>query len=213
MEMLTPSDPTALTTAALDREVAHLAELMEIKWAGIEKNADRRIAAIDNIPNMIAAAISHIPGLIKEEIGHLKELHQEKFNSVGTQFTALAVQNNMLSETNQKALDAALLSAAALNNQQNAGNVLAASVASDATTKQIDVIGTRIESSANNTGERINSLKEQIDRAGGVGLGAKETRTERGSVDSHRVAFAAMGIAGFSSITSLVSLLTLLLRK
>jgi predicted nucleic acid-binding Zn-ribbon protein len=88
-ERLPRPDPTRLTTAALQREIAAVRErieaaevLMEAKLSGAIGGLVARLDAMDTALKLIQAASDKIPSELDLKMGQLKALYEEKFSSV-----------------------------------------------------------------------------------------------------------------------------------
>ena len=116
--------------------------------------------------------------LIETQIGSIESLTDEKFKGITLQFAERDTRTTQAAETSQKALDAALLAAAALVNQQNDANATAATVQTLSFTKQIDQIIVLTERSQKAFDDRLAELKERIDRGDGSTSGSKSTQAQ-----------------------------------
>jgi hypothetical protein len=160
----------ALRQTMREHETQSLRELLDVRLAAMDKATDLRLAAINAIPELIAAAVTH-----------LENLMDERLSSVDLRFTERDTRTSQAAETSQKALDAALLAAAALVNQQNEANATAATVQTLSFTKQIDQIIVLTERQQKSSDDRLAELKERIDRGDGSSAGVRVATTDRQS--------------------------------
>ena len=116
--------------------------------------------------------------LIETKIKGIEDISEEKFAGITLQFKERDTRTVQAAETSQKALDAALLAAAALVNQQNEANATAATVQTLSFTKQIDQIIVLTERSQKAFDDRLAELKERIDRGDGNTSGSKSTQAQ-----------------------------------
>jgi hypothetical protein len=172
-------DPTKLTTEQLRRELATQREILEAQLQTLDAALEARLDAMDKANTLRLDAIRSVPATIREQIEHLKELHNERFGSIALQFAERDTRTDQAANTQKQALDAALLAAKELVGQQNAANVEAAAKAEASFTKQIDQIGTIIQTMEKAINDRLLELKERIDRGEGQGEGAGAQRAER----------------------------------
>ena len=201
-------DPTTLTTDQLRRELAALRELLETRMDGsdrataiaqadLDQTRDRlreeitlatqqlrelhetRFDGMDRAIELHAEIIDKLPANRDQAIGHLAGLHDEKFSSIAKQFAERDIRTDQATEAAKQALDAALLAQKELVAQQNEANAVAAAKAEASFTKQIDQIGTIIQTLEKALDARITELKERIDRGEGSTVGATIQRTEQ----------------------------------
>ena len=149
-------------------DVRQLRELLETRLDGMDRAIRLHAETIDRVPAERDTAIRH-----------LAELHDEKFGSIALQFAERDVRCEQATEAAKQALDAALLAQKELVAQQNEANSAAAAKAEASFTKQIDQIGTIIQTMEKALDARITELKERIDRGEGSTSGAAGSRSER----------------------------------
>jgi hypothetical protein len=149
-------------------QVGQLRELLEARFDGMDRAIRLHAEIIDRVPAERDLAIKH-----------LEELHDEKFGSIALQFAERDVRSEQASEGAKQALDAALLAQKELVAQQNEANSAAAAKAEASFTKQIDQIGTIIQTLEKALDARITELKERIDRREGSTVGAARSRSGR----------------------------------
>jgi predicted component of type VI protein secretion system len=203
-------DPSILTTESLQREVRSLEDAdkritddMQREFAIRQDNRQRELQSLKELTeseqgsiresiHRLEALVNANPGLITKEVEHLQELMNEKLRSIDLRFVERDVRTQQAAETSQKALDAALLAAAALVNQQNEANASAAALQSQQFTKQIDQIIVLTERSQKAFDDRLGELKERIDRGDGTTSGIKENRIEQRAVSMQTIATIAL---------------------
>jgi len=179
-------DPTALTTEALQREVAIINERILSQVSALQELLGARLEAMDIATNLRLEALHQIPSRINEEIQHLADLHVEKFAGIHQQFNERDIRTEQQARASKEALDAALLAAKELVGATNLANAAAAAKAEDNFTKQIDQIGTLITTLEKSLNDRITEIKERIDR--GPGEQASVNRDDqRYRIDQNRL--------------------------
>jgi hypothetical protein len=149
-------------------DVGQLRELLQTRLDGMDRAIRLHAEIIDRVPAERDMAIKH-----------LAELHDEKFASIALQFAERDVRSEQATEGAKQALDAALLAQKELVAQQNEANSAAAAKAEASFTKQIDQIGTIIQTLEKALDSRITELKERIDRGEGSTAGAAGSRSDR----------------------------------
>jgi hypothetical protein len=173
-------------------DVRQLRELLETRLDGMDRAIRLHAEIIDRVPAERDTAIKH-----------LEELHDEKFGSIALQFAERDVRSEQATEGAKQALDAALLAQKELVAQQNEANSAATAKAEASFTKQIDQIGTIIQTLEKALDARITELKERIDRGEGSTAGAAGSRSER-RLDAGQV-LTARGVSGWSGWRSRTS--------
>ena len=174
----TPTDPTALTREALLREIAGLKDWVE----GQFEVRDERLRGIDSATSLRLEQMRNQPEQIREQIEHLELLHNEKFNSIKTQFTERDIRSEQASKASTEALAAALQAAKELVGAQGEASAAAAVKSETSFTKQIDQIGTIISTLEKSLDARITELKERIDRGEGQQAGKVDSQVDSRSV-------------------------------
>ncbi len=149
-------------------DIGQLRELLEARFDGMDRAIRLNAEIIDRVPAERDIALKH-----------LEDLHGEKFASIALQFAERDVRSEQATEGAKQALDAALLAQKELVAQQNEANSAAAAKAEASFTKQIDQIGTIIQTLEKALDARITELKERIDRGEGSSAGAAGSRSER----------------------------------
>jgi phage-related protein len=184
-------DPSLLTTAQLLRELTNLRELVDARIGPIVNRLD----AMDSSVN--------------DKVTHLRELHEEKLQSIDTQFRERDVRTDQAAASTKIAVDAALQAAKEAVGEQNKSSALAIAKSETATTKQIDQLQTLIQTNSDATNDKINDIKARLDRGDGMVRGTADTHTER-RLDVGSMVGIIVGIVGVASLT--VAVLTLALH-
>jgi hypothetical protein len=159
---------------------------------------------MDRAIRLHAEIIDRVPAERDMAIKHLEELHDEKFGSIAVQFAERDVRSEQASEGAKQALDAALLAQKELVAQQNEANSAAAK-AEASFMKQIDQIGTIIQTLERALDARITELKERIDRREGSTAGVAGSRSGR-RLDTGQILMA------LSILAAVIGLLILAFR-
>ena len=125
---------------------------------------------------------------LRREVATLREILETRLDgmdrAIALQFTERDVRAEQAAETAPQALGSALSAQKELVAQQNDANSAATAKAEASFTKQIDQIGTIIETMEKATDARITELKQRIDRGEGSTTGAAGSRSERAQVTS-----------------------------
>jgi len=183
-------DPTVLTTAALQREIFSLRELLEGKLDALESEQklvrliiETRLDGMDKAISLLQDIADRFPSRIDVKIGALKAFHDmrfdaviqtfsEKHESIQTQFRERDVRSEQGNKDSKVAIDAALQAAKELVGKQNESSALAIDKSERATTKQIDQLGELISVTAKASDGKIDDVKERITRIESEGRGA-----------------------------------------
>lgn len=189
METVPRPDPTVLTTAMLQREIATSREVIETRLDGMDKAIELLQRTTDKFPQHIVEAVDR-----------LQELHTEKFKSIATQFVERDTRTEQTSRDSKVAVDAALQAAKEAVGEQNKSSALAIAKSEAATTKQIDQIGQMIAATNNAMNDKIDDIKTRLTTIESYKKGGYEGM---GSVGSIVMGVAAV-IAVIVSIVALV---------
>jgi len=160
--------PAYLTTEELRRDVSALREILQARLDGMDR------ASV-----VLSETVNRTPTVIQTEITHVRELVAERFDSISQQFRERDVRTENVAKASKEALDAALLAAKELVAQQNDANAATSEKTEQSTTKQIDQIGSRIDTMQKAFDDRLTELKERIDRGEGSDSGAASGRSEQ----------------------------------
>ena len=197
-------DPTVLTTEQLERmkevilrDIVASREIVESKLVGVKDVFDTRLEAMDKAIALFHAHTDKFPEKIQVGVGHLQRLHQQKFDSIATQFQERDTRTEQTWRDNKFAVDAALQAAkeavgAALQaakeavGEQNKSNALGIAKSEATFTKQIDQIGVLVSSMGKGFDDKIDDIKGRLQ--------AMES-TRKGAGDVWAIWFAATGIA------------------
>jgi hypothetical protein len=145
------TDPSALTTQSLQREVAAIKELFRTEMDA-QREAVRLLQAnADKSPTV---------SVVAEELKGMKAVFEERFKGI-------ANLTDKIAELSQKAIDAALQAAKELVGAQNVSNAAANEKMEVSFTKQIDGMTKLIESNNDAAAEKYDTLKERMDRGEG----------------------------------------------
>jgi len=186
-------DPTVLTTEQLERmkevvfrEILASREIVESKMSGIKTVFETRLEGMDKAINLVQLQTDVFPAKVQVEVGHLQKLHQEKFDSIATQFRERDTRTEQTSRDAKIAVDAALQAAKEAVGEQNKSNALAIAKSEATFTKQIDQIGVLVSSMGKGFDDKVDDIKGR--------LTAMESQ-KKGAGDVWAIWFAATGFA------------------
>jgi len=171
-------DPTVLTTAQLTREIANAREIIESKIVGVKEILETRLAGMDKAITLLQEFTNKIPESMDEKIDQLRDLHQEKFNSISTQFGERDTRTEQTAAGVKIAVDAALQAAKEAVAEQNRSFALATGKSETATMKQIDALGLAIQTANKGLDDKIADMKDRLTRIEGMDLGNAESRSQ-----------------------------------
>ena len=80
------TDPTRLTTAALQREIAGLRETIDARVASLREIIDAKLDGMGRATDLLQRAADRIPSDLDNEIAQIHTLYREKFQSIEKQF-------------------------------------------------------------------------------------------------------------------------------
>jgi len=156
-------DPTTLTTEIIRREFNSLKELIF-----------SRLDAMDKAMDLFSENITRVPTDTDKQIMHLKELHNEKFDSISVQFKERDTRTEQTSRDSKVAVDAALQAAKEAVSEQNKSNALAIGKSETTFTKQIDQIGTLVNTMQKAIDDKIDDIKSRLQGAESRKIGGNE---------------------------------------
>lgn len=197
-------DPSTLTTAALRREV----DVLQRELGNVQKLLEGRLDAIDRATVLRMERVEGIPSDTREKVSHLREVQDERFTSIAQQFSERDIRTSQASDASAQALAAALQAAKELVGAQGEASAAAAVKSETSFTKQIDQIGTIIQTLEKALDARITELKERIDRGEGNQTGVHDQRLESRANTGQFV--AAMGVAAVVASLVLTFILDLI---
>lgn len=186
-------DPTTLTQEALRRDIGALERLLEVRLDGMDKAVSLRERMVDQQP-----------AINDKKIEHLRELHNEKFNAIQLQFVERDVRTEQTSRDSKVAVDAALQAAKEAVSEQNKSSALAIGKSDAATTKQIDTMGTLIQSTIAGINSQIGDLKERLTRIEGEGKGHTIEASTNRSVNSNMTAVIGLVVGSLIGLGGLL---------
>ena len=186
-------DPTVLTTEqsermkdVLRREILASREIVESKLLGIKTVFDTRLEAMDKAIELFHRQTDMFPAKVLTGVDNLKTLHQEKFDSIATQFQERDTRTEQTSRDSKVAVDAALQAAKEAVGEQNKSNALAIAKSEATFTKQIDQIGVLVTSMGKGFDDKVDDIKSRLQ--------AMESQ-RKGAGDVWAIWFAATGFA------------------
>lgn len=153
-------DPSTLTTAQINREIAGLREILETRMDGMDARFMQLHVEFDKVP--IA---------VEKIVQNLESLHEEKFQSIQTQFSERDTRTEQTSRDSKVAVDAALSAAKEAVSAQTIASQREILKSETATTKQIDSILSLIQSMTKASDEKIDDLKSRLGAIEGRGAG------------------------------------------
>jgi VIT1/CCC1 family predicted Fe2+/Mn2+ transporter len=146
---------------------------------------------------------------VQKQVGNLKELHEEKFAGVDKRFEERDLRTDKIAELNQKALDAALLTAEKAVSKQNESFLAASAKSEAATTKQFDAMQALIVANAKAEDGKISDLKDRVTTIESFGMGRSAAGTTRNSVST----LVISGVAALVGVAGLMVAVVALLSK
>ena len=168
-------DPSLLTTQLLREGLEGLEKLITVRLNAMDAATDLRLALLHEMPAEIDQRINHMRDVTQQRFN----LDEEKFKGVEKQFMERDVRTEQASTGADQALNAALQAAKELVGAQGEASAAAAVKSETSFTKQIDQIGTIIQTLEKALDARITELKERIDRGEGSQSGSQQTVNSR----------------------------------
>jgi hypothetical protein len=155
----------------LHTEIDTKEQVIDTKIHGQSNIFDTRLSGMDRAVMLLQALTDKIPTTMDDKVGHLKALHQEKFDSIATQFIERDVRTEQTAAGVKIAVDAALQAAKEAVGEQNRSFALATAKSEAATTKQIDAQALSIQTAYKGLDDKIIDMKDRLTRIEAIGLG------------------------------------------
>lgn len=190
-------DPTKLTTEALEKSVASLRELQDTKVDALRDKLETRMAEQEKAVVLLRQFIDQIPSIIMAKIDTLRTLHQEKFESVATQFRERDTRMEQTSKDNKVAVDAAFSAQTKAIEKAEAGF-----------TKQIDGISTQIATVSKTLDDKIAAVKDLYSSLANIQSGAQSLVT--GKEEGNKAVWVAIG-TGIGILVALIGTIPILI--
>lgn len=190
-------DPSLLTTQQLREGLEGLEKLIGVRLTAMDEATHLRMDMLLTVPNEIDKQIIHMREVTQQRFN----LDEEKFRGVEKQFTERDVRTEQASTGADQALNAALQAAKELVGAQGEASAAAAVKSETSFTKQIDQIGTIIQTLEKALDARITELKERIDRGEGSQNGTQQTVNNR-RADSTVLISIVVAVFSFVALAS-----------
>lgn len=214
MDLVPRPDPTVLTTQQLNtavesiqRDGEALREILETRIEGQKELSASRFDAMDKAISLLQVIADRQPLDVDKKIINLQTLHEEKFDSIQTQFTERDVRTEQTARDSKVAVDAALQAAKEAVGEQNKSSALAIAKSEAATTKQIDQQGLLISSATAGLNDKIEDLKERLTRLEGQDKGLKTAVTQQQTSNMNLVSVIGLIMGTLIGIGGIVAAL------
>jgi hypothetical protein len=189
------TDPTALTTQAMQRDLNSLRELMQAKLDLVEQGAELKHSTILTLLEemgkatmLVRAESERLWSMVDEKIRALREVMEEKFGGIGTQFKERDVRVEQMSTATSVAVAAALQAAKEAVAEQNRSAALAIAKSETSTAKQIEQMGTTIQTGNAGMNEKVDDVKDRLTRIEGSNLGSANSANSQQSNSAYILA-------------------------
>ena len=160
---------------ALERMIDAKAHEAELGRQEISKNAwvifETRLTAIDK-------AQAAYERQVAAQTAQMRELYQEKFASIGIQFSERDARVQQAAYATKDQVETALNSAKEAAAEQNRSFALSTSKSETATTKQMDTLGAAVQTATRALDDKIGDMKDRLTRIEGMDLGSTKLRAE-----------------------------------
>jgi len=178
------TDPTALTTAALQREIQATRDLANTHVAHVQELITTRLDAMDKAIDLLAQyptrmdeKVNGLREYIESIINGMKMQRDEQFRAIDQRFHERDLRADQRIEMSEKALNAALTSAKEAVAEHNQSSALAISKSEVATDKRMLQMELLIGSKAEALDTKISSNSDRLTRIEGRDVGAANART------------------------------------
>lgn len=182
-------DPTVLTTELIDRAIK-----AEREWAkGQLEIRDQRLEGIDEATKLLRTSADMLPDGIHAAVDQLKELHNERFDSIQTQFKERDTRSEREARDNKLSVDAAFAAQEKLGVAQNKSNAEARDKSeilfTDSIEKSSELFKTTTDAISNN----LSDVKDRVgllEQTSSQSISALEARLTLRIADVGKVADA-----------------------
>ena len=193
------SDPTALTSSQIFREVAALKELFDVQMESTDKAVSLRFNAMDKAVDLLQEAANRSP-----TISEVSVKHEEKFISIDKQFAERDVRTQQAADSSTTAVNAALQANKELNSKQTDAFGEATKKSEDQFTKQIDLNAELFRAEVRGLVAQIDELKDRFNRGEGVGAGIDKSQNSSRENSSYLIAVIGLAIAAAGLLIAFV---------
>lgn len=167
-------DPTFLTDKAIARLEKSLTEYVDSQL----EIRDERLRGIDEATKLRLPGVDAISSQINEKVGRLKDVHDEKFHSIGTQFTERDTRSERESTDNKVAVDAAFAAQKEAAAKQDEANAKAIDKSEKATAETIKTNQELSRAVTDGLTKDVDGLKLAVNAIQSTKVGAVESRTD-----------------------------------
>jgi len=211
-EPTTLTDPTRLTTAALQREIAALKDHAQDALAAEIRVLVTRIDEMQRAIDKASEDYVRVPTLLDRAVAQMMQLMDRRFEKVDAQFDAAEKLRNekfaqvqgQLRDRDQKAADssaatkdaveAALAAAEKAVNKQTETFAVASAKAEAASVKQLDQLNLMIQASTKALDDKITDAKERLTRIEAAAVGRMDTKAETHTASTFTVSLLMLGL-------------------
>lgn len=195
-------DPTAATTASLQRESSALKELLLQRITAVEQGIQIAHENLVRVPTDVDKAISHLREVVEAKLDTV----QEKFAGIATQFRERDTRVDQTAALAKQALDAALQAAKELVGTQSASFVASIEKSDASTEKRFDALQLTIAAVTTGVTDKIDDLKDRLTLLEGTDRGKTVAVVEKQASSTSMINVAAM-LAGWAiAAAALISL-------
>ena len=181
-------DPTTATNNAVDRAMRSERDYVDGRIAALYE----RLSAMDQATMLRLQTITNVPELIDEKVGNLKALTIVKFDNVDDRFKERDTRGEREARDNKVAVDAAFSAQKEAAAKQDEANQKAIDKSEKATNETITKNADAAEARANALADKIDDLKERMDRSDASRLGNNEATTRFRTTQATLIAFAGV---------------------
>lgn len=199
-------DPTVLTTSQLLRVVASERDYTDGQIAVVRE----RLNGMDRANEVLNETIHRVPTDLQKGMEEIRTLMDERSEAVAERFAALAILSSRESDLNQLALAAAFAAQKEAAGEQNKANTEKINKSELATTETINKNAQLALSTTNALGDKVDDLKDRVNRVEAARAGMQEQRTEQRAVSTSMIAMIGLVVLIVSTLSSV--LIAMLLR-
>lgn len=168
------SDPSALTTQMMLREISSLKELISSQLENINKGISVAHEDLVRVPTEVQKQVGGLKELLSDRITAIEKFDAEKFIAIEKSIGIVEQARVEQKRDTATAVDAALKAAKEAVSELNASNAMAINKSEASMAKQIEQQSQQIQIITKAFDEKVNDLKERLARNEGKGSGLRD---------------------------------------
>lgn len=201
------NDPSEITTAIIQREIAHLSDRVDLRIDGVILALEARVDAIDKATTVFSENLVRVPTEVQKAVANLQMLMEEKFAGIQVQFRERDERVKQTALDTKVAVDAALQAAEKAVGKQTEAFALSAAKSEAAFAKQADQQITLAQTTSGALRDQLEDLKARVTRIEAAAQGQTGQKAEQHQSSSLVISVIGIGLAIISVLITVGVLL------